>query len=674
MLRFKLGGPAASAAGAVVRSATAVRLASSSSSSSSTGTASAAAGSRARAQAADGALAKNLSAAIAKRDAALVSQLFQRELTTERVSEISRSQVPGRLVDFVLRQAKSPDMKVTVKDVFNKFLEADRAVGWMCAEAIVADVVAGNPEGGMETWVRFLERLNDVRDMNLDRNQKAGQAALIAYIMNAKKHGQDISGDVAKNLLPDVRIPLSEELKKAPWFNHFSAEDRKAILNGADKIRLELTDINSVQYARELPTEQPLELTTRYEEAKKIAARDGGASIGEPLYARFISSFAENNRVETAFEIWNDMIAAGVSPSIDSWNALLKAASFKRSSDVKQVVQGVWDSIAEAGLTHNSESYAIVMDFYFRSGQFERGLEVYDQLKTAPGLTVTLKAFNIVLNALLRAGKLDDAERLLDAGKADGLQPDVVTFNTFIRSFIRSKQFDKAVAYLDRMAQVDVKPDVVTYTNVIDTILKLSKELGFDPQPRVDELIKDMDRQGVKLNAVTFTALMHGIARTERGVEVTRQLFQHMLKRRIRPNRQTIATLVDAELQYGDYERAKAYFGMMPDHGMFQSTSVYNQLIHWTAYNGRLDEAFSLFKKLYKDKRTRPNKFTYHFMLTGTLKEKRADIARDIVDYMAKEPETTEFGNRILSVARRLNVLGVEVPESLLERLARKSN
>lgn len=582
----------------------------------------------------------------------------------------------------VFRQAmKSPDSATNLRALYEKYMSCGVRIGWMCAAVIIKDISQGNADRGLKTWVEFLESLGNIMAMSNSANVEATWAALAAYVASCHASGQQVDAQLAIKLVPTERVPFPEELLQIQGYKQINPDLRNAIADGLRKIRVAKADPNSPTYIASLPSDRPLELDQMYldckekarESASAAAADVGGApkvELSEAFYARVMSCYAVSSRPNSAFNVWNDMIESGIEPSILGYNALLKTAALSKA-DRESTFKAVWEKL-QAATQPDSESYSILINFLFKQRQPEKAIAVFDKVRANEfaGVSTTLWMFNVVLDGLLENNLVAQAEQLVETGAKTGLTPTVVSYNALIRTYLKRSEYNKASEAFDKMVATGVTPDVVTYTNIIDTVFKFSQTQGIDPTSQVEALLSEMIKSKIKVNAVTLTAILSGLAKAGSDVECSRLIFDLMIKKNIRPNARTFGSLVDFELKYNNFDKALDYFNMMPRFGIPRGTPMYNQLIHWAAHNKYLDEAYRLFEKLSQSSRTKPNKFTYFFMLDGCYRSKNKDIATGVLNQMSdytRETQTWDMGTSLPKLIPRLSTLGVQIPTNVFE-------
>lgn len=573
-------------------------------------------------------------------------------------------------VDLFRQAMKAPDSSAVLRSLYEKYMACGVRIGWMCAAVIIRDIADGNADLGLKTWVEFLESLGSIDATSHAANLEATWAALAAYVASCHTASRKIDPALALKLVPITKVPFPEELLQIHGYRQLDPALRNAIADGLRVLRMAKADPSNIEYLDSLPPDRPLELDQMYTDCREKAAA-GKCTLSEAFYARVISCCAVSARTNAAYKVWNDMVQDNIQPTAVAYNALLKAAALnKHVAAREEMFSAVWSRL-EGAAQPNAESYSLLIDFLFKQGKPAQARAVYSQIKAGeiPHVNVTLWIFNVTLNGLLENGLVQEAEELVASGVKSGLTPTVVSYNALIRTYIKRAEFSKASNTFDTMVATGIAPDVVTYTNIIDTVFKFSLKHGTDPTPEVDALLNEMLRSKIKVNAVTLTAIISGLAKSGASPSTARTIFDLMVKKNIRPNARTFGSLIDFELKHNNLDQAFKYFGLMSRFGVPRGTPMHNQLIHWAARHNHLDQAYDVFQQLCSSSRTHPNKFTYFFMLDGCLNSKNSAMATNVLQHLATQASTgTQFdmGSGLPFLIPRLAAIGAQVPSDLL--------
>ena len=552
---------------------------------------------------------------------------------------------------------------IPLRDLFIKYLEGKLLFGWMCSEVILFEVSQGRASQGLEVWVKFWEALGDVSRVQELDNREAAFAALIAYIGNCMTENSQPISKIAFYLVPLKNAPDDSEIHNLFRSSSYRFDQKfiNSILDGLRAIRLESLNPADIDFLNSLPVDRPLELETRYAECKQKAL-SSESPLPESTYARFIFCFAESGRSQQAFDVWNDLTQSGIQPTVHSWNMLLKAAALSRDQNVA-VTEGIISKMQEAGVVPNSDSYGTLIDVYFKSGQPETAIEIFDKIQKGEiSVATNLKIFNVMLNGLLNSGFDKMARDLLTEGIEQGLSPDVIAFNTFIKTYIKQKRYAEVDEMLLLMADNGVTPNVATYTNVIDNLYKSANSKNVNPESYVEELVKDMNRNGIRTNTSTITAIIDGLGKSGSGTKAAHDLYQLMKRKRLRPNIRTFTALINGEVLAGNMSQATEYFNQMRQFNISKPTASYNQIIRGFANRGLIDQCMEYFRLAAADRRAPLNRYTYTFVLQGCVNARDWDAAREVIRELKKEPKDFFVGRPLAKLLAELSKEGIQVP------------
>jgi pentatricopeptide repeat protein len=613
---------------------------------------------------------KNIDTALSSEDLVKASKVFVDNFKAERAHHFVTDSCLNlfRQVHLATIKHKRPQNALSTKEMFGKYLDGGVAIGWMCSYAIMEDVLAGEAQKGLESWVRFLETLGNTEKAAANVNRDAALSALVAYVANCYDEGIEVDPNVALRLVPLKRVPMDNQVLALSGIKSLPQERINQIIEGVRKVRLHGLDFNSVEFLKSIPTDAPKEIEDKYNEAL-AKAEETGIPFSPTTYSRFISCFAESTKIQTAFDIWNDMLSKNVTPTIECWNSLLKAGSLHRGERVT-IVEQIWAEMEKNGVQPDAESYSTLIDLHFKSHNPDKALEIFDKIQSGEiaDIPVSYKIFNVVVNGLLKLGEVESAEALLKQGQTNGLSLGVMTYNTFLRTYIDRKEYAKAQTLIDDMAKSGVEPDVSTYTNVIDATFKLARQYGTVPEDIIESLLTEMSSKGIKANTVAMTSIISGLIKSANDIEAARTVFNKLLQKRLSPNARTFSTIIDGELTIGNMDQALYYFNIMEQHNLRKLTSIYNQIINWFVRKDQLDRAYKIFTELLQDRNTGPNKFSYYFILKGCDSRNKTQMAQSVINELAKERPDFDLGEFLPTLIKNLSQSGVQVPTSLLEK------
>lgn len=542
--------------------------------------------------------------------------LSRKDLAPDAMRDLSRHQ--AQLVNH-FAGLESGDLKGVLPTVWklqSKFIELGRTSNVACAQIMLLALRVGEPERAIEVWVQLLESLakrsrKAVKDI-VSQPQMAGcaLAALAAYFVSCSRRGVPVDGPTALKLVPLKQVPIS----LAPLNNlkgHAAALDKETLViirEGLSALRQSLNDVSSPEYLALIAKANFRESQTLYEEALQHK------ELPEEVYAAFIRRFAETRQSEAAFKVWNTLVerftAAGKSPTVVSWRALLRAGSLAPQSP-KLMVDQLWSEMQKAGIEPDEDCWCVRLESLVRADKVDEAVKVFNEVRPKLGVY----GFNVVITGLAKAKRFEEIDALIASADPETVKPNNVTYNALISAAVRSRNSALAHRYLDEMSQAKILPDIITYSQILHALFDAQRSNGVAIAEAVQSVLAEMKARKIAPNAQFYTILAHGIARSTESVGLSRRLFRIMQEAQMPLSVETFGALIDAELKHGDFARAKMYFDLMPKHGLPYAASNYNQLIAAALANNDLPTAESLLTAMTKRTRTQPNVYTYMFLL-----------------------------------------------------------
>jgi pentatricopeptide repeat protein len=98
-----------------------------------------------------------------------------------------------------------------------------------------------------------------------------------------------------------------------------------------------------------------------------------------------------------------------------------------------------------------------------------------DMLKPNAAIDSDVYSWSIFLNFLTRAGKMKEAETVLEVMRSRGLVPNTVTMTTLLNGYVKAEQLDTAESVLVRMHEAGLDPNVYTWTSLLRGYVQAGK-------------------------------------------------------------------------------------------------------------------------------------------------------------------------------------------------------
>lgn len=488
-------------------------------------------------------------------------------------------------------------------NVHRRALDDGRVSPQVGTRLILASIASGEPEKGLETWVRMLEALGQrakVNNVTVRPDWEAARVAVLAaYITSCNKSKMPVDASVASKLVQGSAFPAG--LSSLANFPTLNPETRKLLKDGFRKLRQQSTDLGSRNHILSI-------LGASFDEVQALYGDlTDRKNIPESVWSAFIRRFAETRQVERAFETWNTMMDSGISPTAQSWAELLRAGSLAPRHSA-EIVDQLWEKMRSQGVEPNSTCFAVMIMSRFRARDITGAYAFWDQLK-ATGKVDTFST-NVMVSGLVDANK--DPTKVLEDSPA---KRDIVTYNTLLRASVAANNAPGALQLIDEMRNNHIEPDITTYGFVLDTLLREAEKGHKSATNVIGALLQEVKAKKLRPSAQFYTIITRGITRLVGNIDLTRRIYAEMVQAGVKPAVETLGALVSAELRHGSFDMALGFFDQISRRGLTPSPAIYNQVIDGALKHDRADDALVLLKRMGENNRTSPNKYTYMFIL-----------------------------------------------------------
>lgn len=258
-----------------------------------------------------------------------------------------------------------------------------------------------------------------------------------------------------------------------------------------------------------------------------------------------------------------------------------------------------------------------VLAMYVKCGEVGRARVVFEKMGQRD-----LGTWNSMIFGCCQSNEWEEARRLLDDMRRDGMEPGVVTWNTLISSYARSGELDVAMEVLEQMEESGVAPDVVTWTSLVS---------GFVHSDRGGEALQCFMRMrlaGVEPNGMTIASAISACA-SLRLLSQGMELHCHAIKVGSVNNVLSGNSLVDMYAKCGEVVAAKRIFNEIPDKDIFS----WNSMVAGYAQAGYCGKAYELFCKM-ESLGVRRNVITWNIMISGYIRNGDDERAFELFQMM----------------------------------------
>ncbi|XP_015573463.1 pentatricopeptide repeat-containing protein At1g19720 [Ricinus communis] len=334
-------------------------------------------------------------------------------------------------------------------------------------------------------------------------------------------------------------------------------------------------------------------------------------------WSAMIGAFSREHRWKEVVELFYMMMEENCLPDAFLLPKILQACGNSRDIKSGEMVHSLAIKCGVDGYPFVNNS---ILAVYAKCGKLSlasKCFEMMDKSETA--------AWNALISGYCQHGQIEEAQRLFDAMREEGIEPGLVSWNILIAGYNQLGYFDIAMELMKKMEVLGTSPDVVTWTSMISGLAqndKASKAL---------HLFNDMILARVEPNGVTISSAVSACASLKvlnEGLEI------HALAVKLGFVEDVLVgnSLIDMYSKCGKLENAWKVFDMMPEKDVY----TWNSMIGGYCQVGYCGKAHMLFMKMQKSE-TQPNAITWNNMIWGYIHNGDEDQAMDLFRRMEED-------------------------------------
>ncbi|XP_057453153.1 pentatricopeptide repeat-containing protein At2g15630, mitochondrial-like [Lotus japonicus] len=308
--------------------------------------------------------------------------------------------------------------------------------------------------------------------------------------------------------------------------------------------------------------------------------------------------------MKEAFRVRDEMLKVGFDPTITTYKALvLGCCTHHEVEQAKELLKEMKraSDMSDSGLVryaYSDNSYNFVM---YKEGGLEEASDLLpEMLELESGLVPHTLIYDTLIDECCTKG-------IGTKGSLD--------------------EIDKAVAYKDEMISRGIEPTIVTYTLLIVALFEVGRSWG------AEDMIKEMQEKGLKLDVYTYNTLMSGYAKCK-YIDAHIGIYDEMVEKRIQPNLLAYNTMM---LGHCRCSEAQKLFDKMKTSGIKPDHLSYNLLIAGYSYRGGyVKEAFRVRDEMLKNG-IDPTFTTYDALILGLRINHEVEQAEELLKEMVSK-------------------------------------
>ncbi|XP_051129557.1 pentatricopeptide repeat-containing protein At3g22670, mitochondrial-like [Andrographis paniculata] len=370
------------------------------------------------------------------------------------------------------------------------------------------------------------------------------------------------------------------------------------------------------------------------------ALEDCDVDVSDGLIEQVLRRFSCQWCPGFGFFKWAELQRAGKKHSPELYNLMIDNLGKAKKFDV------IWELVEDM---KNFEGYVSldtmtrIMRRLAKAGRYSEVINTFEKLESF-GVERDISAFHIWIDALVKEGSVEDAERLFSDYK-DRIPPTLRTYNILVHGWCKIRQIDKAKAIVNKMKEEHgFQPDMITYTSFIEAYCR---EKDFY---KANATLAEMRENGCRPSVVTYTIMMNALAKAKE-INKAVKIYEEMKENNCSPDTAFYNVFITALSIAGRQKDADSVFDDMSKQGIIPDVRTYNTLIFIAAHDLQEEKALKLLKKI-EERRIKPDINTYIPLLKMCCNLNRMKVLSFLLSHLFANNISLDYGTYSLLVSR----------------------
>jgi len=241
--------------------------------------------------------------------------------------------------------------------------------------------------------------------------------------------------------------------------------------------------------------------------------------VNTVIYSTILKGFAYAKRTDKVMALYEEMRAHEIHPNNITYNTILNAFAQGGAMDrVPALLEDMKNAVppAEPDLV----TYSTILKGYCNSGCLDRALEICKDMQADGKLTPDEVMYNSLLDGCAKEQRPNDALKLLDDMKKQGVAPSNYTLSMVVKLMGRCRRLNQAFSIVeDLSSEYGLKVNIQVYTCMIQACF--NNRQAAKAVTLHDKIIKE----GLSPDEMTYSVLVQGCLRAglvDKAVELTK--------------------------------------------------------------------------------------------------------------------------------------------------------
>ncbi|KAL3633356.1 hypothetical protein CASFOL_022883 [Castilleja foliolosa] len=227
--------------------------------------------------------------------------------------------------------------------------------------------------------------------------------------------------------------------------------------------------------------------------------------VEESSFGILIKALCRIGSLSNAYDLMNQMVGEGFCVDQKVCSIMLATICRQMNCDIDDIM-GFIEDLKKLGFEARKGDFCNVIRFLVKKEKCTDALGLLKQMKVN-GIKPDIMCYNLVLDGLIHVKDFLSADRVFDELLVLGLIPDNYTYSVYISGLIMQKKVDDGIQILRSMEGLGCKPEPSTYNVIVRAMC------GADEMDRVTEVVNEMRKECIRLNACTHKVLIDSFIR-----------------------------------------------------------------------------------------------------------------------------------------------------------------
>lgn len=309
--------------------------------------------------------------------------------------------------------------------------------------------------------------------------------------------------------------------------------------------------------------------------------RRKGCLITPHTWTIMIMQYGRAGLTKIALGIFEEMKVSGCEPSGSTYKYLIISLCGRKGRKVDEAVK-LFREMMRSEHVPDKEFIEIYLGCLCESDKLSHARKCVNFLRKV-GFSTAL-SYSLYIRALCRAGKLEEALKLLNNAGEERETLNKHVYGSIVYGLLRKGNLEAALSKVDEMKQAGVSPSVHVYTSLAVHYLK-EKEIE-----KAEEVLETMKCEGCKPTVVTYSALIQGYVGMGK-VDDAWSVFNQMKSEGPSPDFRTYSIFLSCLCRIGRSEEALGLISEMLGAKIVPSSVNFRTVFHGLNREGKHDLA-----------------------------------------------------------------------------------